>query len=284
MLTLTGVDPTPLPDALFAVRAEIKKLKKTEDALRDQLLAYRESRVGETHFVTVSDRSKKTTDWQGLARALGATEQSIAAYTKETAYQQVDIEDLPSIPALIAALEGPLAVLDTETTGLNPTTDRLISVGILAGAIDGDSFNSGNSGAWTFNPGQPSHPAALAVHGLDDDYLAIFPTFDLFNVIDITLYCDGATVVIHNAPFDLGFLKSEADRIGVPPVDLKAVIDTRLISKIIWPGEKASLDAMAARLGVDVTERQAGIHDAIGDCRILARCVPALLGKLRGMV
>jgi DNA polymerase III epsilon subunit family exonuclease len=281
MLTLTTV-PVPHPvDALFAVRADIKRLKKTEEVLRVLILTDREARVGVSVFAAASDRHKTTVDWQDLARSKSPTDAEIAAFTKTTSYQQVDLEELPSIPALIAALEGPLAVLDTETTGLNPTVDRLISVGILAGAIEGDIFDAGNSGAWTFNPGQPSHPKALAVHGLTEDHLAQFKAFDLFDVIDMTLYCDGATVVIHNAGFDLGFLKAETDRLGVPQVDLKAVVDTRIISKILWPTEKASLDAMAARLSVDVSEREAGIHDSLGDCRILARCLPPLLAKLR---
>lgn len=257
---MTALYNVPPPaDALAAVRADIKRLKKTEDALRDFLLGDREARVGLNFHAVVSDRQRSTVDWQGLARSLGATEQTIAAYTTTSEYQHVDVESLPSIPALIAALEDELIVVNCETTGLSPVSDRLISLGALP-RMPEDGWVWGNSAAWTVNPGMPSHPRALAVHGLTDEFLSKLEPLTAETAAEIDGYLD-VTLVAHDAPFDVGFINAELGRHGLTALN-NPVVDTRIVSKILWPGEKASLDAMAARLGVDVSERAEGIHDS----------------------
>lgn len=279
-LNVTSIEvATPPADRLAFLRSEQKRLKREEDGIRTGLIVDRENRVGSRYHAVVSDRVRSTTDWQALARKLGATEPQIAEHTTTTEYQHVDVCDLPSVPTLIEALTGPLLVLDTETTGLSPIRHRLISLGVLPGRIVGGEFVVGNSASWTFNPLQSSTEEASAIHGFTEARLSDLAPMTERDAIEIMQVLAGQTLVIHHAPFDLGFINAEFARLGLGPLD-NAVIDTRLIAKLLWPRESGSQDPMVERLGVDNTERDAGIHDALGDCMILARCLPHLLRLL----
>lgn len=278
-LTVTSIETvTPLADRLAWLRAEQKRLKKEEEKVRSGLLADRESRVGTSHYAIVSDRQRTTTDWQGLARSLSPTSAQIEAFTSTSDYQQIDLVDVPSIADVLDLLGGELIVVDCETTGFSHIHDRMISLGALP-RMPEDGWVWGNSASWTVNPCKPSHPSALAVHGLTDEYLGRLDPLTYETALEIDAFLD-VTLVAHNAPFDLGFINAELGRHGIAPL-ANAVIDTRILSKILWPGEKATLDAMSERLGVDRTERAYGVHDALGDCRLLARCLPAIQNLLR---
>ncbi|WP_066725846.1 MULTISPECIES: 3'-5' exonuclease [Hyphomicrobiales] len=266
---------TPPADRLAWLRAEQKRLKREEDAVRAGLLADRESRVGATHYAIVSDRQRTTTDWQGLAKSFSPTEAQIQAYTSTSDYQQIDLVDVPDVWDVLRLLDRHLIVLDSETTGFSPIHDRIVSLAALPGLLVGGEFLPGNSARWVFNPGKPCHPSATAVHGMSDEYLASLPAITPEDGRAIAGVLSDCVIVAHNAPFDIGFVDAALDRLGVKRPDVP-VIDTRILSKVIWPGEKATLDAMSERLGVDRSERADGIHDALGDCTLLARCLPAI--------
>lgn len=280
-LTFSSIEvATPPSDRLAFLRGEQKRLKKEEDTVHAGLLADRESRVGLTHYAIVSDRQRKAIDWQGLARSFQPTEAQIEAFTSTSDYQQIDLVDVPRVADVLALLDGPLLVLDSETTGFSPIHDRIVSLAALPGRLVEGMFHSHNSGKWTFNPGKPCHPSATAVHGLSDEFLSTLPEVADFDAAEISRFLADFTIVAHNAPFDLGFVNAMLERFGLPALT-NAIIDTRILAKIVWPGEKATLDAMSERLGVDRSERADGLHDALGDCQLLARCLPALRDLLR---
>jgi DNA polymerase III epsilon subunit-like protein len=85
-------------------------------------------------------------------------------------------------------------------------------------------------------------------------------------------------VAAHNAPFDVGFLQAEFAAAGLD-LPTMYVVDTRVCSKLLWPSEPASLDPMMDRLGVDRGNRDER-HDALEDCRLLARCLPGLVAEI----
>jgi DNA polymerase-3 subunit epsilon len=158
-------------------------------------------------------------------------------------------------------------VLDTETTGLNPRTgDRIIEVGCV------EIFNrklTGNNFHAYINPERDSDEAALAVHGLTTEFLSDKPKFHEI-AEELRAFVDGAEVIIHNAPFDLGFLNHEFERIGLPPFvkHCGGVIDTLVHAKELHPGKRNSLDALCDRYGISNAHRK--LHGALLDSELLA--------------
>ncbi len=158
-------------------------------------------------------------------------------------------------------------VLDTETTGLSAETgDRIIEIGcveLVARKL------TGNNKHFYVNPGRSSSEEALRVHGISDEFLADKPRFAA--VVDELLdYLEGAELIIHNAPFDLGFLNKELELAGKPPIRtvIGGVIDTVVMAKEMFPGKRNSLDALCDRLGVDNSSRT--LHGALLDAELLA--------------
>jgi DNA polymerase III epsilon subunit len=267
-------------DELADVRLQIKNLERREGELRTALIADREARVGAVLVAIVSERAKSVTDWQKLARGLGATAEQIKAHTTCSTYTVVETANVPSLPEVLRLLRGPMLMLDTETTGLSPAAgDRIVSLALAPARLERPFTYFG--GERTFhevvNPGRPSHPNALAVHGLTDEFLADKPPFSdhLDRVSDLL---ENATVVAQNAPFDMAFLKNEFALAGraLPPC---TVVDTRVVSKMLWPAEKGSLDALCERLFIYRGERDLR-HDALEDCRLLFEVVEALEGEI----
>ncbi|MGZ3182488.1 MAG: DNA polymerase III subunit epsilon [Telluria sp.] len=158
-------------------------------------------------------------------------------------------------------------VLDTETTGLNPRTgDRIIEVGcveIRNRMLTGNNFHR------YINPERDSHEEALAVHGLTTEFLSDKPKFHEI-VEELRAYIDGAEVVIHNAPFDLGFLDHEFTMLGHKPFTqhCSGVIDTLVHAKELHPGKRNSLDALCERYGISNAHRK--LHGALLDAELLA--------------
>ena len=158
-------------------------------------------------------------------------------------------------------------VLDTETTGLSAETgDRIIELGCV------ELFNrklTGNNLHFYFNPDRESHEDALRVHGISNEFLKDKPRFaDL--VDEILAYVQDAEVIIHNAPFDLGFLNKELELLGKPPFKsfVSGVIDSLAMAKEMFPGKRNSLDALCDRLEVDNSGRT--LHGALLDAGLLA--------------
>ncbi|BDT58977.1 DNA polymerase III subunit epsilon [Massilia varians] len=158
-------------------------------------------------------------------------------------------------------------VLDTETTGLNPRTgDRIIEVGcveIVNRKLTGNNFHR------YINPERDSDEAALAVHGLTTEFLSDKPKFAEI-VEELREYVAGAEVIIHNAPFDLGFLNHEFQRLGLPSFTshCAGVIDTLVQAKELHPGKRNSLDALCDRYEISNAHRK--LHGALLDSELLA--------------
>jgi len=161
-----------------------------------------------------------------------------------------------------------LIFLDTETTGLNPALgDRIIEVGCVEMI---DRVITGNHLHFYVNPQRSSHPDALRVHGLTDDFLSGKPSFS--SVADELLgFVAGAEVVIHNASFDLGFLDEELRRLNRPrfAAGVLRVTDSLFMAREAYPGKSNSLDALCKRLEVDNRHRTS--HGALLDAGLLAQ-------------
>ena len=157
-------------------------------------------------------------------------------------------------------------VLDTETTGLSPANgDRIIEIGCIE--LLGRK-PSGNNRHYYLNPEREIHAEAQRVHGLSLEFLADKPKFAQV-AADLLDYLAGAELIIHNAPFDIGFLDAEWQRLGHGPTRQLAggVIDTLLMAKEMYPGKRNGLDALCERLGVDNSSRTR--HGALLDAELL---------------
>ena len=158
-------------------------------------------------------------------------------------------------------------VLDTETTGLSAEAgDRIIELGcveLFARKLTGNNLH------FYFNPGRDSHEDALRVHGISNEFLRDKPKFGEL-ADEILAYLDGAEIIIHNAPFDVGFLNKELELLGKPPLKtfVSGVIDSLAMAKEMFPGKRNSLDALCDRLEVDNSGRT--LHGALLDAELLA--------------
>jgi len=159
-------------------------------------------------------------------------------------------------------------VLDTETTGLSAQDgDRIIEIGCV------ELLNrklTGNNRHFYLHPEDRAiHEEALRVHGITLDFLADKPVFAQV-AEDLRDYLQGAQLVIHNAPFDIGFLNAEFARLGWGAVTdlIDSVIDTLVMAKEMYPGKRNSLDALCDRLDVDNSGRT--FHGALLDAELLA--------------
>jgi len=253
-------------DELAYVRAEMDRLTGREIALTRALVADREARVGSLHHAVVSRVSGK---------------------------DAVDVERLPELRNVLEALHGDLVAIDCETTGLHALDgDRIVSVGLYPchylggrliepGFCSLDDVGDDNPFRATVNPGRPSSPQAAAVLGLTDEVLATKEPFSKRLALDITGLVVDRVVVAHNAPFDVGFLEMEFERHGLTfQGETLAVVDTRILCKLLWPDQPGTLDALANRLGVSRGDRDAG-HDALRDAILLAECLPGLIAEIR---
>jgi DNA polymerase-3 subunit epsilon len=165
-------------------------------------------------------------------------------------------------------------ILDTETTGLNARSgDRIIEIGcveLVSRRLTGNNLH------FYVNPERDSDPGALAVHGLTTDFLRDKPKFAEIaaSLID---FLKGAELIIHNAPFDIGFLDAEFALLGLPKFCEHCetqVLDTLVQAKTMFPGKRNSLDALCDRLGVSNAQRT--LHGALLDSELLAEVYLAM--------
>lgn len=167
-------------------------------------------------------------------------------------------------------------VLDTETTGLDPAQgNRIIEIGgveIIGRKLTGRHYHQ------YINPERDSEPGALAVHGITTEMLADKPVFA--KIADAFLaFVDGAELVIHNAPFDVGFLDSELSKThgeGFSIASICTITDTLLMARERHPGSRHSLDALCKRYGVDNSSRD--LHGALLDAELLAELYLVMTG------
>jgi DNA polymerase-3 subunit epsilon len=157
--------------------------------------------------------------------------------------------------------------LDTETTGLSAENgDRVIEIGcveLLHRKLTGNNLH------FYLNPERDSHEDALRVHGITNEFLKDKPKFG--EVVDQFLeYIEGAEIIIHNAPFDVGFLNKELELQGRPRFTtfVDGITDTLVMAKEMFPGKRNSLDSLCDRLEVDNSGRT--LHGALLDAELLA--------------
>ena len=170
-----------------------------------------------------------------------------------------------------------LVVLDTETTGLKPEDGhRIIEVGCieLLGRRP-----SGRRLHFYLNPERAIDEAAIQVHGLTLERLAHEPVFAEV-AQELFAFLKGSQLVIHNAPFDVGFLNAEFSRLDLPTLQSQSditIIDSLEMARQMHPGQRNSLDALCVRYNVSNSHRQ--LHGALLDAELLAE---VYLGMTRG--
>lgn len=166
-------------------------------------------------------------------------------------------------------------VLDTETTGLEHTQGhRLIEIGcveLINRRLTGRHFHR------YINPEREIDAGAIEVHGITNEMLADKPRFA--QIVDEMLdFVRDAELIIHNAPFDIGFLNCELALLGRSEriEQLCGVVDTLVLARQRHPGQKNNLDALCNRYGVDNSQRE--LHGALLDAEILADVYLAMTG------
>ncbi|WP_413665182.1 DNA polymerase III subunit epsilon [Microbulbifer sp. CNSA002] len=160
-------------------------------------------------------------------------------------------------------------VLDTETTGLDPKSGhRIIEIGcveLVNRKLTGRHYHQ------YINPQRQVEDGAIEVHGITNEFLADKPVFAQI-ADEFMTFCEGAELVIHNAPFDVGFIDTELRLLGNPRwrnVNAHCgVLDTLTMAREKHPGQKNNLDALCKRYFVDNSQRD--LHGALLDAEILA--------------
>jgi DNA polymerase-3 subunit epsilon len=171
-------------------------------------------------------------------------------------------------------------VLDTETTGLEVTQGhRIIEVGCIELI---DRRHTGRYFHQYLNPERDIDAGASAVHGLSRERLATAPKFAAI-ATELLEFIGGGELIIHNAPFDVGFLDMELARLEARapawPAGVRAIcqiLDTLALARSRHPGQRNSLDALCKRYGVDNRHRE--LHGALLDARLLADVYLAMTG------
>jgi DNA polymerase-3 subunit epsilon len=166
-------------------------------------------------------------------------------------------------------------VLDTETTGLEVGEGhRVIEIGcveLVNRRVTGKNFHH------YLNPDRAIDSGAQDVHGISNQFLADKPRFADIGA-GLLEYLRGAELVIHNAAFDIGFLDREFELAGYGErlSQICGVVDTVALARRLHPGQKANLDALCKRYGVDNSNRE--LHGALLDARLLADVYLAMTG------
>jgi len=172
-------------------------------------------------------------------------------------------------------------ILDTETTGMNQAggpiylNHKIIEIGcveVINRRLTGRHFHV------YVNPGRLVDEEAFGVHGISDAFLRDKPSFGQISD-DFIEFIKGAELVIHNAPFDVGFMDYEFDLLGqgIPKTaEMSGILDTLVMAKQIHPGQRNSLDALCKRYGIDNSSRD--LHGALLDAEILADVYLSMTG------
>ncbi|WP_174874711.1 DNA polymerase III subunit epsilon [Vogesella oryzae] len=158
-------------------------------------------------------------------------------------------------------------ILDTETTGLDPNQGHRIIE--FAGLEMVNRKLTGRHLHLYMHPERDIDPDAERVHGISLEFLADKPKFrDV--AAELAEFIADAELIIHNAPFDVGFLNAEFNRLGLPLVDKQCalVTDTLAMARDAFPGKRNSLDALCDRFEIDRSNRT--LHGALIDCELLA--------------
>ena len=156
-------------------------------------------------------------------------------------------------------------VLDTETTGIGEG-HKIIEIGCIELV---DRKFTGRQYHQYVNPQRLVDPEAMEVHGITDEFLQDKPLF-AHVANDFIDFISGGQLVIHNAPFDVGFMDREFSQLSGYPktADICTVLDTLVLARKMHPGQRNSLDALCRRYGIDNSHRE--LHGALLDSEILA--------------
>ena len=164
-------------------------------------------------------------------------------------------------------------VLDTETTGLDVTRNhKIIEIGCIELI---DRKYTGNKFHQYLNPKREIDQGAMSVHGITNDFLKDKP---LFNEIkdELLNFINGAELIIHNAPFDIGFLNMELGRIGLSKIEdhIEKITDSLVMARELRPGQRNNLDALCKAYKVDNSKRSQ--HGALLDAQLLGEVYLAM--------
>lgn len=166
-------------------------------------------------------------------------------------------------------------VLDTETTGIgHEYGHRIIEIGcieLVDRKLTGQHFHV------YLNPEREVDEGAFRVHGISTEFLQDKPLFkDILH--DFWTFIEGAELIIHNAPFDVGFLNAELKKANWPKAlhEHSSIFDTLVLAREKHPGQRNSLDALCKRYEIDNSNRQ--LHGALLDAEILAFVYLAMTG------
>ncbi|MEC9411429.1 MAG: DNA polymerase III subunit epsilon [Pseudomonadota bacterium] len=169
-----------------------------------------------------------------------------------------------------------MVILDTETTGISTAEDhRIIEIGcveMVNRRLTGQTFHQ------YINPHREIDAGAIEVHGITNEFLADKPSFEDI-AEDFLQFIEGAELIIHNAPFDVGFIDHELKKLSGENRrvnSLCTVLDTLKMARDKHPGQKNNLDALCKRYDVDNSNRE--LHGALLDAEILADVYLAMTG------
>jgi len=167
-----------------------------------------------------------------------------------------------------------LIVIDTETTGLSPDKgDRILEIGAIA--IEHNQIQMNQIFHHFIDPKRDIPPEVARIHGIDAEKLAAEHAIPFADVgRKFIEFIAGATLVFHNAPFDLGFIKKELAIAGLPDIDECPVIDTLLLARKIFPQQANNLDALCDRLHIERSQRK--LHGALIDATLTAQVYLAM--------
>jgi len=190
-----------------------------------------------------------------------------AAATRQSAATQTDWH----APQRVSSGHRQL-ILDTETTGINPLTERVIEIGVIEMV---NRKATGNTLHVYLNPDQPVGDS-VAIHGITDEFLQDKMRFAQI-AQDLRAFLLGGEIIAHNASFDMNFLEAEFRRCGLPALAGQVqVTDTLAMAKRKHAGQKNSLDALARRY--EIAPRDRTYHGALLDAEILADVYLAMTG------
>jgi DNA polymerase-3 subunit epsilon len=167
-----------------------------------------------------------------------------------------------------------LIMLDTETTGLSPQNgDKMVEIGAIE--ISNRDMKQTKTFHKYINPGRSIPSEVVRIHGIDDKRVKDEPSFKEV-AQEFLDFIEGGTLVIHNPPFDLGFIMSELADCDMPNIQDIPVIDTLLMAKKQFPRQRNNLNALCDRFEIERGHRE--LHGALLDSELLAEVYLAMTG------
>jgi DNA polymerase-3 subunit epsilon len=162
----------------------------------------------------------------------------------------------------------PITSLDLETTGLKSEGDRVVEAAVVRLNPDGVLRQR----SYLINPGYPIPAASMKIHGITDAMVEGAPSFTAV-LPRLTELIEGAILIAHNAPFDVGFIEAECARRGLTPPRPLAVVDTLMLARHVFRQPRCGLGSLAERIGLPLP----GAHRALADARAALVLYQAML-------